>query len=49
MYSKMLVIVVFVLALSFQGCNTLKGAAEGFKEDWKIVGEVDERMREAMW
>jgi len=49
MRSKIFVMVGFVLLLSFQGCNTLKGAKEGFKKDWKAVTSVDGWMKEHMW
>ena len=36
-------------SLFLQGCATCKGAAEGFKEDWKALGQADEWMRENLW
>ncbi len=49
MRMRTLIIASFILMLSLQGCATCKGAGEGFKEDWKSVGNIDDWMRENMW
>lgn len=49
MYSKMLIIVFFGLIMLFQGCNTLKGATDGFKEDWKELNKADGWVKENLW
>lgn len=42
-------ILVFVMGVFLQGCATAKGAASGFKEDWKTIEKADEWMQENMW
>ena len=42
-------IVIFGLILFLQGCGTIKGASEGFKEDWKVMQKADGWMRENLW
>ena len=42
-------IIIIGLTMFLQGCNTLKGAKEGFKEDWKALSEADDWMKENMW
>ena len=49
MYSKMLIIVLFGLMVFFQGCNTLKGAKDGIKKDWKELNKADGWLKENMW
>jgi len=49
MRSRTILIGILGLMLFLQGCATCKGAAEGFKEDWKALGKVDEWMRENLW
>jgi len=49
MHSKLLIIVLFGLMAIFQGCNTLKGAAEGAKEDWKDLNKADGWIKENLW
>jgi len=49
MYSKMLIIVLFGLMVVFQGCSTLKGATDGFKEDWKKLNAADGWIKENLW
>ena len=46
---KTLIIVVFGMMLLLQGCNTFKGAQEGFKKDWKTVLKANDWMKEKMW
>jgi len=45
----MWVILMFGLIIFAQGCGTLKGAREGFKEDWKALQKTDDWIRENMW
>jgi len=49
MYLKMLIIVLFGLMVLFQGCNTLKGAKNGFKKDWNDLNKADGWIKENMW
>ena len=49
MRSKVFHIFVFGLIFFMQGCATFQGAKEGFKEDWKAVGKIDDWMKENMW
>jgi len=42
-----LFLAVFILSVS--GCSTLKGAADGFQEDWKVVKGWDAKFRENWW
>ncbi len=49
MRSKILAMVVLGLMLCLHGCATIKGASEGFKEDWKAAQKADDWMRENMW
>ncbi|MBN1869330.1 MAG: hypothetical protein JW847_01965 [Candidatus Omnitrophica bacterium] len=49
MRSRMILIGVLGMILFLHGCATLKGAAEGFKEDWKALGKADDWMREHLW
>ena len=46
---KVFIIFILGLMLFMQGCATFRGAKEGFKEDWKALGEVDDWMEEHMW
>ncbi|MFH1355435.1 MAG: hypothetical protein ABIH19_04740 [Candidatus Omnitrophota bacterium] len=38
---------IFLILAS--GCGTLKGAAEGAKEDWAAVEKADAWFRENLW
>jgi predicted small secreted protein len=49
MGSKWIVFVVLGLSLCLQGCETFKGAKDGFKKDWKNMQKADDWMRENMW
>ena len=49
MRSKRFLISVLGLILFLQGCSTLKGAQEGFKEDWKALTEADGWIQEHLW
>ena len=49
MGSKMYVIVLLGAMMFMQGCNTLKGASVGIKEDWKSLQGVDDWMEETFW
>lgn len=44
-----LVFLLAVLAISFSGCNTLKGAAEGFGRDWQEAKKVDDWLQKNAW
>ena len=46
---KILFAGVILCGFFLQGCNTLKGAGNGFKEDWKTVTQVDDWIQEKMW
>ena len=46
---KILVAIIFLSGLFLQGCNTLKGAGNGFKEDWKVMSKFDQWLQEKMW
>jgi len=49
MCSKRFLAGVLGLILFVQGCSTLKGAQEGFKEDWKALVEADGWIQEHLW
>ena len=49
MRSKRFLIGVLGILLFMQGCATIKGAQEGFKEDWKDLQEADGWVREHLW
>ena len=49
MSSKRFLICALGLILFLQGCSTLKGATEGFKEDWKSLEGADGWIRENLW
>lgn len=49
MRSKRFLAGILGLILFMQGCATVKGAQEGFKEDWKALQETDGWMREHLW
>jgi len=42
--SALLFLVIFAA-----GCETLKGAAQGFKRDWNNLMEWNERTQDAAW
>lgn len=44
-----IIFAVFGLIVFMQGCSTVKGAQEGFKEDWKALMKVDDWMQEHLW
>ena len=46
---KTFIITILGLMLFLQGCSTLKGAKEGFKEDWKVLNKADGWMQEHLW
>ncbi len=37
------------LLLGFSGCNTLKGAADGFTKDWAEAKKVDDWLQKHAW
>jgi hypothetical protein len=49
MRSKILVLVMLGMVIFGQGCATMKGAKEGFKEDWKALQKADDWMKENLW
>ena len=49
MYSKTVIIILLGLMIFLQGCNTLKGAKDGLKEDWKTIAGVDGWIQETFW
>lgn len=49
MRSKRFIMGVLGLLLFLQGCSTIKGAKEGFKEDWKALGKADKWIQENLW
>lgn len=57
-FSKVWVILVsLIFMVSLAGCSTLKGigkgivegASEGFKEDWQVLKNWDNKFRENFW
>ena len=46
---KLLTLICLGLLMGLQGCGTLRGAKDGFKEDWKALTKADGWIREHMW
>lgn len=42
-------LLVSMTALLSTGCNTLKGAGEGFTKDWAKMVEVDQWLQRNAW
>lgn len=40
---------LLAIACLSAGCNTLKGAGEGFSKDWKKLAEFDQWLQEKAW
>ncbi|MFC1658764.1 hypothetical protein ACFL1D_05210 [Candidatus Omnitrophota bacterium] len=38
-----------ILLFALSGCETLKGAAEGFSQDWQNAKKVDNWLQEHLW
>jgi len=49
MQKKGCVFVFLVFILALQGCETIKGASEGFKKDWKDLQKVDSKLEKDLW
>ena len=46
-YAMLLALFVFLVLIA--GCETAKGAAQGFQKDWKSLEKVDDWMRDNLW
>jgi len=44
-----LLLSLIVFTISLIGCNTVKGAAAGAKQDWEDAKKLDEQMRKTLW
>ena len=42
-------ILCLIMCIFLAGCHTLKGAQEGFKQDWKDWNEADGWIQENLW
>ncbi len=42
-------LLVSMTALLSAGCNTLKGAGEGFTKDWAKMVELDQHLQRIAW
>lgn len=42
-------LLVSMTALLSAGCNTLKGAGEGFTKDWAKMVEIDQKLQRIAW
>lgn len=40
---------LFSIIILFSGCETLKGAANGFKKDWDNFTKWDSEFQEVLW
>ena len=40
---------LYLLLVVLSGCETVKGAAEGFCRDWQNAKKVDDWMRKNLW
>jgi hypothetical protein len=53
MRSKAIVVIMVGVIFCLQGCSTFKGAtkgaAEGAKEDWKVLQKTDDWIKEHLW
>lgn len=49
MKQTILFLLLGVLLVSFSGCNTVKGAAKGFGEDWKEAKKIDDWLQKNAW
>ncbi len=49
MLKKWQIFFVLTVVLAFQGCETIKGASEGFKKDWKDLKKIDSQMKRNLW
>lgn len=49
MNSKLLIIALCSMVVFLQGCNTMKGAKDGFKKDWNELNAADGWVKENLW
>jgi predicted small secreted protein len=40
---------LIVFTVSLIGCNTVKGAAAGAKQDWEDAKKADDQMEKTLW
>lgn len=40
---------LIVFTVSLIGCNTVKGAAAGAKQDWEAAKKLDAQMQKTLW
>lgn len=44
-----LLFLLSVLLFTLSGCNTVKGAADGFTKDWREAQKVDDWLQKHAW
>jgi hypothetical protein len=49
MKQTLLFFLLGVLLVAFSGCNTIKGAAKGFTQDWDEAKKVDDWLQKHAW
>ncbi|MCB9747120.1 MAG: hypothetical protein H6755_01790 [Candidatus Omnitrophica bacterium] len=49
MNPKWLFAIVIILTIFLHGCETAKGAAQGFQKDWEDAKEADKWIQEHLW
>ena len=47
--APLIILGLYLVLISLAGCETVKGAAEGFSRDWQNAKKVDKWMRENLW
>ena len=45
----LMICALYLLVMVLSGCETVKGAAQGFAKDWENAKKVDDWMRENLW
>ncbi len=48
-YSSLSMVLLFIAMIFFSGCETLKGAVSGFKQDWDNVTKWDKELQKTLW
>ena len=47
--SALAICVLYLLLIVLSGCETVKGAAQGFTRDWQNAEKVDKWLRKNLW
>jgi len=47
--SALIICGLYLLLLIVSGCETAKGAAQGFTKDWQTAMKADKWLRENLW